>query len=137
MANQTTVKKTSSKAQTEKPIQKPENWDAYEFEYIGDRVKEARISTGKTREEMATKFGISLAQYSNIEREASSSLKVLCSVINYLAEKHQINPAWIFLKDNNGVPFHLEETKTIDSMVAELNKLVSPHGMMVNLVSKA
>jgi transcriptional regulator with XRE-family HTH domain len=138
MSNQT-IRKTSIEAKTEKPVKKAENWAEFEFDYIGDRIKEARTTTGITRIEMASIMGLSIAQYSNFERTSSSSLRNVCAIINYFAVIHGINPSWIFLKDNSTIPFKLNDQRllTIDSMIAELNKQVAPHGMMVNLVSKA
>lgn len=141
MANNTQTKPGKpavSKANKQEPPQSKQSsvdLTDFEHEYIGARLKTFRLTTGQSRDAMATRLGISTEQYGNLENKTSCTVKNLAAVINYFHQFFNLNPSWLLLKDNEHIPMELNKKKDIGELINELNALAKTQGLQVNLVS--
>ena len=79
------------------------------LEHIGARVSLLRKEFNLTQKELGEILGVTGPSVLAAERTSRGSL--IFEAIIFFAETFQVNPSWVFLLDNTGIPKFINRTK--------------------------
>lgn len=79
------------------------------LDHIGERVSELRKEFNLTQKELGKILGVTGPSVLAAERTSRGQLVFEAAI--FFAETFQVNPSWVLLKDNSGIPKFINRTK--------------------------
>lgn len=99
------------------------------LDHIGTRVLDLRKEFNLTQKELGEILGVTGPSVLAAERTSRGQLVMEATL--FFAETFQVNPAWIFLKDNTGIPKFLELTRKQKSLdISDMDISINAPGVI-------